>query len=293
MNNNLKGSAILLSAALVWGLAFVAQKNAAGSIGVFSYVFIRSLITCVVLLPVCVWRKKRFPEIKSVKAHLPSGVIMGVLLFSAVYCQQWGLEYTSASKSGFITALYMILVLIIGLFLGRKLRLHMLLSVIIAITGAAFLSLDFSEGFYIGKGEILTLICAFLFAVHIVYIDYRTEGLDSVYLSTMQFAACFVFGAIGTLLFEDLTWAQIQANLGSLLYVGALSGAVGYTFQIIGQKYAEPTLAAIVMCMESVFAALGGWLLGGEVLTGLEYLGCGLMLTGCIIAQIPGKKEQS
>ena len=215
---------------------------------------------------------------------------MGVLLFGAVYFQQWGLEYTTASKSGFLTALYMIIVPIIGLFLGRKLKIHMLLSVAIAITGAAFLSLDFSEGFNIGKGEILTLVCALLFSIHIIYIDSCTGGLDSVYLCAMQFGTCFVVGLVGTILFEDLTWTQIQNSLGSILYVGALSGAVGYTFQIIGQKYAEPTLASIVMCMESVFAVLGGWLIGGELLTELEYLGCVLMLAGCIIAQLPAKR---
>ncbi len=280
----------MLLAALVWGLAFVAQKDAAGSIGVLSFTCLRSLVTCLVLFPVCVWRKKRFPEIKSVKAHIPAGLIMGVLLFGAVYFQQWGLEYTTASKSGFLTALYMIIVPIIGLFLGRKLKIHMLLSVAIAITGAAFLSLDFSEGFNIGKGEILTLVCALLFAIHIIYIDSCTGGLDSVYLCAMQFGTCFVVGLVGTILFEHLTWAQIQNSLGSILYVGALSGAVGYTFQIIGQKYAEPILASIVMCMESVFAVLGGWLIGGELLTGLEYLGCVLMLAGCIIAQLPAKR---
>lgn len=280
----------MLLAALVWGLAFVAQKDAAGSIGVLSFTCLRSLVTCLVLFPVCVLRKRRFPEIKSVKAHIPAGLIMGVLLFGAVYFQQWGLEYTTASKSGFLTALYMIIVPIIGLFLGRKLKIHMLLSVAIAITGAAFLSLDFSEGFNIGKGEILTLVCALLFSIHIIYIDSCTGGLDSVYLCAMQFGTCFVVGLVGTILFEDLTWTQIQNSLGSILYVGALSGAVGYTFQIIGQKYAEPTLASIVMCMESVFAVLGGWLIGGELLTGLEYLGCVLMLAGCIIAQFPAKR---
>ena len=280
----------MLLAALVWGLAFVAQKDAAGSIGVLSFTCLRSLVTCLILFPVCVLRKRRFPEIKSVKAHIPAGLIMGVLLFGAVYFQQWGLEYTTASKSGFLTALYMIIVPIIGLFLGRKLKIHMLLSVAIAITGAAFLSLDFSEGFNIGKGEILTLVCALLFSIHIIYIDSCTGGLDSVYLCAMQFGTCFVVGLVGTILFEDLTWTQIQNSLGSILYVGALSGAVGYTFQIIGQKYAEPTLASIVMCMESVFAVLGGWLIGGELLTGLEYLGCVLMLAGCIIAQFPAKR---
>ena len=280
----------MLLAALVWGLAFVAQKDAAGSIGVLSFTCLRSLVTCLILFPVCVLRKRRFPEIKSVKAHIPAGLIMGVLLFGAVYFQQWGLEYTTASKSGFLTALYMIIVPIIGLFLGRKLKIHMLLSVAIAITGAAFLSLDFSEGFNIGKGEILTLVCALLFSIHIIYIDSCTGGLDSVYLCAMQFGTCFVVGLVGTILFEDLTWTQIQNSLGSILYVGALSGAVGYTFQIIGQKYAEPTLASIVMCMESVFAVLGGWLIGGELLTGLEYLGCVLMLAGCIIAQLPAKR---
>lgn len=289
MNKNLKGSAILLSAALVWGLAFVAQKDAAGSIGVFSFTWLRSMVTCVVLLPVCLWRKRTINDIKPLRAHLPAGLVMGVLLMGSIYFQQWGLEYTTAGKSGFITALYMMIVPIISLFFGKKPMLHVIFSVVIALLGAALLSLDFTEGFYIGRGELLTLVCALLFSFHIIYIDSRTSGLDSVWLCALQFAVCFVLGLIGCAIFEDLSLSQIRASLLSILYVGALSGAVGYTFQIIGQKYAEPTLASIVMCMESVFAAIGGWLIGGEIMTGLEYLGCGLMLSGSIIAQLPAK----
>ena len=247
-------------------------------------------MTCLVLLPVCMVRKARTPQIKPLKAHLPTGIIMGFLLFGAMYFQQWGLEFTTASKSGFITALYMIFVLIISLLMGKKISALLFASVALAITGAAFLSLDFSEGFFIGRGELLTLVCAILFALHIIYIDIYGSGLDSAYLCAIQFGACFVIGTLGTLLFEQLTWAQIVDNIGSILYVGALSGAIGYTFQIVGQKYTDPTLCSIVMCTESVFAALGGWLLGGELLSPLEYMGCALLLAGCIIAQLPDSR---
>lgn len=291
MKSNIKGSVFLLSAALVWGLAFIAQKGAAGAIGVFSYTCLRSIVTCVVLFPVCLRRAKRFPSQKSFKAHLLPGLVMGALTFGAIGFQQWGLEYTAASKSGFVTALYIIIVPLLGLFFRQKPRFSVWIAVVLGLTGTAFLSLDFSEGFSVGKGELLTLGCAVVFSVHILFADRLADGYDSVLICAVQFAVCCVIGFFGMILFEKVEISQIKQCLVSILYVGGISGAVGYTFQLIGQKYAEPALASLLMCMESVFGALGGWLIGGELLTALEYTGCALLLLGCIIAQLPAKKS--
>lgn len=283
-----------MSAALVWGLAFVAQKDAAGGIGVFTFIFARSIVTCLALLPVYLMRDAvRRKDGKKIvwKNHLLPGFIMGLLTFSAIYFQQWGLETTSAGKSGFITALYIVIVpLLTLLFFRRKLPSSVWVGVAFAVLGSAFLALDFSERITVGFGELITFLCAIAFSTHIVFVDTKTEGLDSVVLCFLQFGVCMVFGFAGMLLFEEPSWGQFAGNWLPILYVGGISGAIGYTFQLVGQKYAEPSVASLTMCMESVFAALGGWLIGGEILKPLEYLGCVLMLAGCLLAQRPGRK---
>lgn len=291
MSKSAKGSVFLLSAALVWGLAFVAQKDAAGNIGVLSFICLRSLITCAVLIPICIARVRRLGEITLGK-HLVPGIVMGVITFAAIALQQWGLEYTTASKSGFVTALYIIIVPLLGLFFHRKPGINLWMGVVLALAGTALLSLNFTEGFSVGIGEMLTFGCAVIFSTHILYVDFRAHGLDSTILCAIQFGVCCVLGGIGMFLFEEPSLGQVRENLTSLLYVGAISGAVGYTFQLVGQKYAEPALASLLMCMESVFAALGGWLIAGERLLPLEYLGCALLLAGCVVAQLPKKAAQ-
>lgn len=287
MRKSAKGSFFLLSAALVWGLAFVAQKFAAGNMGAMTFICLRSLVTCAVLFPVCAVRLRRGAGAISLKGHLLPGSIMGAITFAAIALQQQGLEYTTASKSGFVTALYIIIVPLAGLFFGRRPGINLWFGVALALGGTALLSLDFGEEFTVGLGEALTFGCAVVFSAHIIYVDTHAQGLDSTILCAIQFAVCFVLGGAGMLLFEAPTLSRVWDNAASILYVGAVSGAVGYTFQLIGQKYAEPALASILMCMESVFAALGGWIIAGEVLSPVEYAGCALMLAGCVLAQLP------
>ena len=293
MNKNLKGSLILVLAALVWGLAFVAQKDAAGGIGLFAFTFSRSLLTCIVLLPVCAARfRKRSAGVPGIKKHILTGLIMGLLLFAAIVTQQLGLNMgASASKSGFITALYIVIVPLMGLLIGQRLIVRTWIAVLLGLAGAALLSLDFSEKLSVGIPEGVTLICAIVFSVHILFIDRKTVGYDASMLNAIQFAVCAVLGLISMILFERPTLVEFTDNIGSIVYVGVFSGAVGYTFQLIGQKYASSAVSSLIMCLESVFAALGGWLIGGEILAALEYLGCGLLLAGCVLANIPGKTE--
>lgn len=287
MNKSLKGSLFLLSAAFVWGMAFVAQKDIAGGVGVFTFIALRSFVTCLALAVPCLFAVKRGAR---VKRHVKPGLIMGVISFLAIWLQQWGLEHTSAGKSGFVTALYIVIVPLLTLFRGKKLRAGTWLGVICAVGGAALLSLDFSDNLSVGVGEALTLGCAFVYSFHIIFVDYLGGGYSSSILCFIQFGVGCALGAMLMAIFESPSLAQIEENWIGILYVGAISGAVGYTFQIAGQKYAEPALASILMCMESVFAALGGWLIGGEILTGLEYAGCAMMLIGCVTAQLPDKR---
>lgn len=183
---------------------------------------------------------------------------MGVLTFGAISLQQWGMEYiSSASKSGFVTALYIVLVPLLGLFFGKKPGVEGVACGGDCLMGAALLSLDFSESLLPGPGEALTFGCALVFSLHILYVDHRAQHLDSTLMCAIQFGVCAVLGGVGAI-FEGLTFSQISGNLTSILYVGAISGAVGYTFQLAGQKYAEPALASLLMCLESVFGALGG-----------------------------------
>ena len=218
MNKNFKGSLFLISAALVWGLAFVAQKNAAGSIGVFSYIMCRSVVTCAVLIPLCLIRGRGLKRYAPMGPALRRGLVMGVLTFGAISLQQWGMEYTSASKSGFVTALYIVLVPLLGLFFGKKPGLKVWLAVAIALMGAALLSLDFSESLLPGPGEALTFGCALVFSLHILYVDHRAQQLDSTLMCAIQFGVCAVLGGVGAI-FEGLTFSQISGNLTSILYV--------------------------------------------------------------------------
>lgn len=293
MNRNLKGSLILVLAALVWGLAFVAQKDAASGIDLFAFTFARSVITCAALAPFCAVRfKKNAAALPSMSAHIRTGTIMGLLLFGAIVTQQLGLNLgTSAGKSGFITALYIVIVPIFSMVVGHRYAKKVWLAVILGLIGAALLSLDPTESFSMGLAEGVTLICAIIFSVHIVFIDHKTVGYDSCMLNAIQFGVCGVLGLICMLAFEKPAIRQFTDNIGSILYVGVFSGAVGYTFQLIGQKFASPALASLVMCLESVFALLGGWIIGGEILMIWEYLGCALLLCGCVIAQLPDKKS--
>ena len=291
MKKQLRGSLFLLTAAVVWGMAFAAQSSAMDAVQPFTFNAARSFITALCLGLILIV-KRDFARTEGEKPattgdYLRVGGVMGVIMFAATSLQQTGLVYTTAGKSGFITALYIILVPLIDIFAGRLLR---MLSVLLSLAGLCLLCVKGDMGLGLGLGEGLTFGCAVAFSVHIIYIDRHAGGLNAAKLCLVQFLVSGVLCAISAFIFETPRLSGLAACLPSLLYVGIASGAIGYTLQILGQKGTDPTLASLLMCLESVFAAVGGWILLGERLAPRELLGCALMLCACVIAQLPERK---
>lgn len=295
MSKRMMGNGMLLLAAMIWGAAFVAQTVGMDYVGPFTFLACRSLLGCLVLLPVIAVLDKRGNEKKPAtpadrKYLLFSGIICGLFLFAACSLQQLGLLYTTAGKSGFITSLYIILVPILGLCLKKKVRSWIWGSVALALVGLYLLcGGDLSA---IGKGELLTLGCALAFSFHIMFIDHVSARVDGVRLSCLQFFVVAVISAVVMFLTETPSWENILQCWLPIAYAGILSSGAGYTFQIIGQAYTEPTVASLLMSLESVFSMVFGWMILGQAMSGLELLGCGLVFAGVIIAQLPGKKSQ-
>ena len=293
MKKRFMGNAMLLSAAMIWGASFVAQTVGMDYVGPFTFQAVRCFLASLVLLPViaCIDRKgngKKPVSPAAKKDQLVYGVLCGLVLFVACSLQQIGLQYVEAGKAGFITSLYIILVPIAGLLFGRKIKPWVLGSVLLALVGLYLLcATDMS----IGKGELLILACAAAYTAHILIIDKVSARLDGVRLSCMQF---FVVGIISTaamFIWETPSTDGILQCWLPICYSGILSAGVGFTFQIIGQAHTEPTVASLLMSLESVFSMIFGWLLLNQRLSGLELFGCGLVFAGVIIAQIPGKKS--
>lgn len=293
MKANLKGSLILILCAFIWGMAFSAQSTATGYMGPFTFVFIRFTITSIVLFGAYfLLRKKGKPSHKDSippKKYAILGTVIGLILFAACALQQIGIAYTTAAKSGFITALYIVLIPIIGIFMGKRIGKLVWLGVLVALIGLCLLCLkdDLSVNF----GDLITLLCAFVFSFHIIVIDKYAGNMNSVLLSAVQFAVGAIAALPVMLLTETPVLSNILACWPSIIYAAVFSGAIGYTLQIIGQKYTEPTLASLLLCLESVFAAFGGWILLGEGLAPRELFGCFLMLGASVIAQLPDKKR--
>lgn len=288
MKSNLKGSLILILCAFIWGMAFSAQSNATNFIGPFTFVFLRSLITSIVLFAVYpLFRRgeaKRGDE-PGLRAYLKVGGMLGVLLFGACAFQQIGIGHTTAAKSGFITALYIVLIPIIGLFMGRRIGRRVWVGVAIAVIGLCLLCLK--DDLSVNIGDLITLGCALVFSFHIIAIDHFAGGMNSVLLSAIQFGVGAILALPFMLATESVSFEAVRACATSILYAAVCSGAIGYTLQFVGQKYTEPTLASLLLCLESVFAALGGWILLGQSLSPRELIGCALMLSASVIAQLP------
>ena len=294
MNDQLKGSLALVAASVIWGMAFSAQSTAMLYIQPFTFVFLRSTITCLVLLATMPLFKRiaghhgqtAYP---GWKAHLLPGAIIGLFLALATILQQVGLVYTTPAKSGFVTALYIVIVPLLGLFMGRRVTRMLWLGLGLSLTGMVLLCVQ--SDLSINLGDVFTLACAFMFSLQILMVSRYAPNLDALKLSALQFATCAVIAGIAAVLFETPRLEGALQCVGSILYVSVCSGAIGYTLQMVGQKYADPTLAAILMCLESVFAALGGWLLLGQALSPRELFGCALMLAASVIAQLPDKRS--
>lgn len=292
----LKNSLLLVLVALIWGVAFVAQSEGAKDVGPYTFNAVRMIIGGLVLLP-CIKIMDAFkakepdaPREKGGKALWLGGLCCGVVLFLASTLQQVGLLYTTAGKAGFITALYIVLVPILGLFFGRKTGAALWISVALAVVGMYFLCMTGSLS--LGRSEALCMLCALFFAVHITVIDHFSPNVDGVRMSCIQFFVCGGLSAVLMFLFEKSDIHKIAAAWLPILYTGVLSSGVAYTLQIVAQKNVNPTVASLLMSLESVFSALAGWVILGQGLSGRELFGCVLLFAAIILAQLPiGKKK--
>lgn len=307
MSGKLKYNFLLMLAALIWGSAFVAQSVGMDYLGPFTFNSVRSFMGSLVLLPV-IWfmdRQKKdgakgdgqgalgkSAEVKQQekKTLLLGGLCCGVILTVSTSLQQIGLVYTTAGKAGFITALYILIVPLLGLFLGRKVGGKTWLGVALAVIGMYLLCIK--EGFSISYGDFMVLLCAFVFSLHILTVDYFSPKVDGVRLSCIQFFVCGCLCAVPMVIFEHPEIYQILQAWLPLIYAGVLSSGVAYTLQIITQKHLNPTVASLLMSLESVFAALTGWLILNERLSPKELLGCVLVFTAIILAQLPESKKR-
>lgn len=293
----LKNSLILLLTATIWGVAFVAQSVGMDYVGGFTFNSIRSIIGAIVLLPVIyLLNRQKTPVIQtpeekkaSRRVLLYGGISCGICLCLASNFQQFGIKYTTVGKAGFITACYIVIVPIIGLFLKKKCSPFIWAAVVMALIGLYLLCI--TDGFSIGKGDFLVMICAVLFSVHILVIDYFSPKVDGVKMSCIQFFVCGVLSAIPALLFENPQISSMLAAWQPILYAGVMSCGVAYTLQIVGQKNMNPTVASLILSLESCISVLAGWLLLGQSMSLREIIGCVIMFGAIILAQLPQKES--
>lgn len=285
----MKSNMLLMITAAIWGFAFVAQRVGMQYVGAFTFNGVRFALGSISLIPLLIYFKNKKTadqkEEASGSALIP-GIITGTILFLAASLQQVGLAYTTAGKAAFITGLYIVLVPLFGIFLKQHIKGSTWIGVILAVVGLYFLSVN--EDFSIAKGDFLEIIGAFFWASHILTIDYFTKKVDALQLSFVQFATCAVFSTVVALIAEDISMVGLGQALAPILYGGLGSVGIAYTLQVVAQKNAKPSHAAIILSMESVFAAIGGAILLSENLGGRGYLGCALMFAGMITTQIKG-----
>ena len=286
---------MLLLAALFWGTTFVAQRIGADYVGPFTYLACRSWIAVVFLTPV-VHAMDRFHDRRGSDNRRPrsgadrkllllAGAATGVSLCAASAAQQYGMAFTTASKAGFITALYVVLVPLISIFFRKRPALRIWLCVALSLLGMYLLCLN-RERLRLSVGDAWMLLCALLFAVEIMIVDHYSPLVDGVRLSRLQFLVVALISTAPMLLAERPTAEALHLALPAILYAGIFSSGIGYTLQILGQENVNPSLASLAMSLESVFSALSGALVLGERLSPRELLGCALMFVSIVLAQI-------
>lgn len=295
MSDKLKGNVMLLLTAMIWGGGFVAQSAGMDYIGPFTFCAARYVLAMAALIPVILLfsvQARQNPQASlwerfaPDKATLWGGLYCGLTLGVADALQQVGICYTTAGKAGFITALYIIMVPLMGRVIGQRIPKVLAFCVLLAIVGFYFLCVN--EELSVGYGDFLTLCCAVFFSLHIWVIDYfMKKKADGIKLSWVQFAVAFVFA--GSLVggFETPSADSLWAARYPLLFAGVISSGIAYTLQILGQKYTDPTIATLLMSLESVFAVLAGWAVLGEVMNGREIGGCVLVFAAVLLAQLP------
>lgn len=296
----LRNSLLLLLTATIWGVAFVAQSVGMDHVGPFTFNMVRSLIGGIFLIPCILLLDKINPAEKkelspaersrSGKTLLLGGICCGTFLALASNFQQMGIMYTTVGRAGFVTACYIVIVPILSLLLfKKKCRSTIWVAVVLALAGLYLLCI--TDGFSIGKGDILVMICAVLFSFHILVIDHFSPLTDGVRMSCIQFFVCGLLSAIPAFLVESPNMTDILQAWGPILYAGVLSCGVAYTLQIVGQKNMNPTVASLILSMESCISVLAGWAILGQKLTLRELSGCVLMFAAIVLAQLPGKSQ--
>lgn len=297
MKNKIAGTIILLITTIIWGSAFVSQSVAMDHLGPFSFQAIRCAIAVAGLLPVIAISDKLKHEEKSFwkrwadKKLWLAGIMCGIPLFLACNLQQLGLaDDTDPGKSGFLTAMYVVIVPIIGIFRKKKPTIMIPISVTLAVIGLYFLSCVGVTS--ISTGDLLTLGCALMFAIQITFVDIFANSIDPFRLNTIQALICSVSSAIIAIFSEAPSWQGVGASIIPLIHTGLFSMGLGYALQIIGQKKTDPTIASLIMSLESVFAVLFGWILCNDGLTFWETIGCILVFIAVILSQIPFKTKK-
>lgn len=290
---------MLVLAAMIWGLSFVAQSEGMKHVEGFTFNGIRMLMGAAVLIPIIAFKRIKNP-VKTTKAqkkivfkkYAAAIIPVGLALFIGSNLQQFAFNYTEVGKVGFLTAIYMLLVPIFGLFMKKRPPFTVWIGVILGMGGLYLLCMGSSNTLNLGKGEILTLICAVAFAIHIILIDKFASEIDPVVLSCGQFLITGVLSVICMFIFEEPKISEINAAIVPILYSGIMSSGVAFTLQVIGQKYTEPTIASMLLCLESVFSVIFAFLILGQSMETREYIGCAVMFCAIIIAQIPKKQKQ-
>lgn len=291
----LRNVILLFTTALIWGIAFVAQHIGMDFVGPYTFTAIRSILGVLVLIPAVYLLNRSKTEEQ--KAHVDQratwigGLVCGGLLGVAANLQQIGIQYTTVGKAGFITALYIIIVPLIGIFFKRPAGLKLWASVLIASLGLYLLCM--AGTLHLELGDSLVFFCALIFSVHIMVIDYFNPRVDGVKMSCIQFLVAGILSAVCMLIWESLpTWEMLYAARVPLLYTGILSSGVAFTFQIVGQKNVNPTVASLILSLEAVISVLAAWLILQQGMTSREILGASLMFTAIILAQLPERTRR-
>ncbi len=292
----LKSFVLLLMTAMIWGFAFVAQRVGADYVGAFTFNGARFALGAISLIPVIFIFEKKEENIKihtqKITTTFKTGVIAGVILFTASSLQQIGIEITgSAGKASFLTGLYTVLVPVFGIFLGKRTTFNVWIGAVLAVVGMFLICVN--EEWRIGLGDTVLLIGAIFWTLHILVIDRFVNKMYAIRFAATQFAVCGLLGLVCAVMFETITFDGLMNALIPILYGGVLSAGVAYTCQIIGQKNADPTYASIILSTESMFGAIGGALILNEVMTARGYTGCALIFAGVIISQLVFKKKST
>lgn len=290
---NMRSNGLLFLAAIIWGIAFVAQSDAMNYVGALTFNGGRFILGGAVLLPLVWYNQHKLGKAGRAAQRKPillGALLCGTALAIATALQQYGLIETSAGKAGFLTALYVVLVPMIGVLFRKKVPFTVWIGAVVAVIGMYLLCIN--ESFSLATSDILILLCAVAFSIQITLVSHFSPQVDGVTLSCLAFFVAGIENLIPALFIESNHIPSLMAAWLPLLYTGILSSGVAYTLQMLGQKHAHPAIASLIMSLESVFAALAGWLILGDMMTSRELWGSVLMFAAVILAQIPVKSQQ-